>query len=391
MRSLKVVGAVVGKSNITLFLEGGTQEVLQQDAFRTQEILAKVMPDLAAGGEAVIDLDLYVTVGAVKFEEKINGDVKLTAGNTVIENGAALLPHVERAKLDGSKGFEGFLKKFGEIKRNYTRDELLKFLEHADLPFTDDGSILGYKILGQADGEYMTDHHSGRVRQRLGSLVYMPESKVDQSRALCSTGLHIAARPYLRGFWNSNSRLCLVKIQPKDVVSVPLNEHTKMRVSAYHIVKVFSQPVGQQIARDGKELHDIPESKQALEEAVAGIHGPIIERVEVRGYGEITVTPVETKIERVRKKVAKAVTRLRTKPDKTAPPRVAPYLVNALKKILKNKPELKSRDPEYLKKLAKAQNWLDKGRSLVWISENVGLDRNSMTANLKRPAPKKAA
>lgn len=395
MRQVTVTGAVVNKTGITLFFENGETQALAQEDFRTNDIMERIFPNLAKQQPAILNLDEFSI--AKKAEELTNGAVKAigVAGDKVkvgdhTIDADSIKMHIERAAIDGSKGFTRFMEKFAEIKRGHTAQELTKFLDGADLPVTDDGSILGFKILRGDQTEVMVDHHSGRVKQKLGSLVFMPDSKVDDNRRVaCSTGLHIANRNYLRGFWYSNSRLCLVKIQPKDVIAVPLNEVSKMRVSAYHIVKVFSKEDGEQIAAHNKAIHDIPTALKMLEEAVGGDHTPIIEKVEVTGNGQIVVTPVDVKVDRARRKQKKAVTVTQTTNKRVDMPKglkVEPKDVRLLKKLISNKPHLADQEPKYLRKLIKAQRMLDDGKSLRAISDKLKVDRDALSRNLIRKA-----
>jgi hypothetical protein len=315
MNKITVAGQLINKTGITLFLADGTSRVLPQDSWQTKEVLAAIMPQLAKNEMAKIDLDsfavekkLAAVAPGVRVKDKADGSMSVEMSNGKIKSADGLRSHMERAVYGGGHvGFNRFMGYVNESlrRRRYSIDELMVFLKGADLPIADDGTILGFKILNEQDKDgTMTDHHSGRVKQRLGSLVYMPNSKVDQSRALCSTGLHIAARGYLSGFWGhrSGSALCLVKIKPGDVVSVPQGETSKMRVSAYHIVKVFSKEDGQKIV-NGSNIEDLPTAAKMLAEAVVGNHEPILERVKVTGYGDIEVTKNEKAKPRVLKKL----------------------------------------------------------------------------------------
>lgn len=139
-------------------------------------------------------------------------------------------------------GFERFMSRLAAVarERKHTAQELLKFLEVADLPIADDGCIIGYKALKDSKNDKgertFYDHHTGKVPQRVGSRVEMPVEKVDDNRrVLCSNGLHIARRRYLTGY-GTGGVVTLVKIAPEDVISVPVGEPDKMRAAAYHIV-----------------------------------------------------------------------------------------------------------------------------------------------------------
>jgi hypothetical protein len=299
MNKVQVTGQLINKGGITLFLADGTSKILPQDSWQTKDILAAILPQLAEFKPAEIDLDAFAVskkiaaaVPSAKFSEH-GSKMSVTVENGTIKDAKGLLSHMERAVYGGhSKGFKTFMGYVNDSlkRRRYSMDEFMKFLEGADLPIADDGCILGFKVLNTPDSAgFMTDHHSGKVKQRLGSLVYMPNSKVDQSRALCSTGLHIAARSYLSGFHSGRSALCLVKIKPGDVVSVPYDETSKMRVSAYHIVKVFSKEDGNAIT-NGTKIETLKVAAKMLAEAVVGNHEPILETVKVTGMGEIVVT-----------------------------------------------------------------------------------------------------
>jgi hypothetical protein len=391
-----VTGAAVNNVGITLFFADGNTEVLPQASFRTADIVEAIMPKIAKGETAEIELGDF-SIGR-QIEELTHGAVtvaandsnKVQVGNHTVD-ADALQMHVDRAYADGAKGFKRFLEKFKEIKRQHTIDELTKFMKNADLPIADDGSIIGFKILAQVDEDTMVDHHSKKVRQHVGSLVYMPDSKVDDNRRVaCSTGLHIASRPYLKGFWYANSRLCLVKIQPKDVIAVPLNEDTKMRVAAYHIAARFSEQDGIDIAYHSQSIHDIPSALQLLSEVVAGQHAPISETVQVTGLGQIEVKKVEVKADRVQRKKQKPVKKItktsNSPKDAVKAAKIDPKDVRMLKKLIANRPHLADLDPKYLKKLVKAQRMLNDGGSLRQISDKLKLDRDALSRNLIRKA-----
>lgn len=400
MNKVTVIGSVINEGGVTLFFADGESRVLPQDEWRTQQITEKVLPGLMVAGHKGVEIDLDSYTIAKELEKAIgNPNIKVTEddkgaltiqtnGRVAIKDATALQQHIERALVgEGAKGFANFLKKFAEIKRQHTADELLHFLKRADMPFADDGSILAYKVLNFRDG-VMVDPHSGKVIQKLGSLVFMPESKVDDNRRVaCSTGLHIAARGYLGGGWGGaiGQRVCIVKIQPKDCIAVPLNEN-KMRVSAYHIVKVLGEEDGVAIANGKKNMTEGEAAHKLLEEAVGGDHVGILETVEVTGYGEIKITPIaQAKTERVKKKRSGKVSSQTTKRGEVV--KVHPANVNILKKLMKNS-DLSKFEPKHIKKLVQAQKMLEKGDSLRTIAGATGLDRDSLSLRLVR---KKAA
>src|SRR5262245_55579995 len=108
-----VTGAVVGKNAITVFLADGSPMQLPQDSWRTQDIMERIIPSLAAMQHPEIDLDEFslakkvTELTGVKATDAGDGKVTLHQGSTAIP-AAALEMHIERAAVDGSKGLKAF-------------------------------------------------------------------------------------------------------------------------------------------------------------------------------------------------------------------------------------------------------------------------------------------
>jgi len=118
-------------------------------------------------------------------------------------------------------------------------NELYRFLEACDLPFTNDGHFLAYKKVRND----FTDIHSGTFSNVVGTKVEIPRNKVDEdSERTCSYGLHVCSRSYLPCFgYEAGNKVVLVKVNPKDVVAVPKDyNNAKMRVCAYEVVDDIS-------------------------------------------------------------------------------------------------------------------------------------------------------
>ncbi len=114
-------------------------------------------------------------------------------------------------------------------------NELFLFIEQNELPITEDGHLIAYKIV-RAD---YTDIHSGTFNNRPGSICEMPRNQVDDNRQnTCSRGLHFCSRSYLSHYGNGRTDRCvLVKINPADVVSIPNDyNNAKGRTWRYEVV-----------------------------------------------------------------------------------------------------------------------------------------------------------
>ena len=111
-------------------------------------------------------------------------------------------------------------------------DELYGFLEKNNLPITPDGNFLAYKRVR----ENYFDVHSGTMDNSVGRVVEMPRNKVDDDKdKTCSTGLHFCSEGYLKHF--GGARTVIVKINPRDVVSIPGDyDNTKGRACRYEVI-----------------------------------------------------------------------------------------------------------------------------------------------------------
>jgi DNA-binding XRE family transcriptional regulator len=169
-----------------------------------------------------------------------------------------------------------------------TRDEIFKFLERHQLPITDDGCFIAYKAV---KSDY-TDCYSGTVSNKLGQVVTFPRKVADTNRRnLCSYGLHFASLQYVRGF--GGSKVMGIKINPRDVIAVPLSDEGKGRCIQYEVV--FE--LGEKNAQFNEKGHPLIESnviipvyKERLEllKAVLG-HPRVKERIAKKVLSEKTL------------------------------------------------------------------------------------------------------
>lgn len=323
MNVKSVIGAVAHiTGGVTLYTSKGQEIFLPSDSWSTQLILEKVTPYLSTKTPVDIDLSDYAierqvekkTNGLVRFVRKVGAKVSSLFSNNdgsthrveetiqkeslvAIINGKEIPgleqieSHLKHAAEHGSKGIEEFLRRVSNVidERGHSIQELLNFLNRADLPIADDGSIVAYKTL-YARSDFFVDCHTRRVPQRLGSRVSMPIGLVDADRRTqCSTGLHIARRHYLEYY--HGDVVTIVKIAPEDVIAVPASEPAKMRVAAYHIVGVLSDGAAKAIFQ-GRSIKGFSEDEKLLASVIAGDHIEVIENVVINGkYGQdIVVT-----------------------------------------------------------------------------------------------------
>lgn len=150
-------------------------------------------------------------------------------------------------------------------------DELYAFLEKGNLPITADGHFLAYK---KVRNDYL-DIHSGTMDNSVGKVVEMERNAVDDDKdRTCSTGLHFCSKDYLAHFGGFDSRTMILKINPRDVVSIPADySSTKGRACRYEVIDeinkdladAFVAPVQETAKVDGVNADMI---KAAVEAAV---------------------------------------------------------------------------------------------------------------------------
>ena len=128
-----------------------------------------------------------------------------------------------------------FLEKIMQNPSKRAVDELYKFLEHKNLPITEDGYFIAYKKIT----EDYKDYHSHSFNNSIGSVNEMPRNNVcDDFNVACSKGFHVGSLYYAtQEFAAGEGRVVLVKVDPADAVSVPKDcKQQKLRVCKYEVI-----------------------------------------------------------------------------------------------------------------------------------------------------------
>ena len=131
------------------------------------------------------------------------------------------------------------------------------FLEHQNIPLTEDGCFLAYKVVRN---DYF-DKYKGVIRNKVGDKPTIPRREVDDDRRKeCSYGLHVGGLAYSGpggSYWSHGDRCMIVKVNPADIVSVPLDyDANKMRVCAYEVVGEYVQPLDAPVYRNDNTRYD---------------------------------------------------------------------------------------------------------------------------------------
>src|SRR5690606_6721220 len=222
-----------------------------------------------------------------KFLEYFNKDIKEELvktgkihieGDTLYFNGIELHNSLTTRIIEMFKGgfpidhMMTFLENLMKNPSSSSVNELYTFLEHKNLPITDDGCFLSYKAVLTYNGEpfvdtngrdvvngCFVDKYSRRIRNNIGDVLEMPRNQVDDNRNVgCSTGYHVGALEYSgpNGWYSDNRTTTLiVKVNPADVVSVPADINcTKLRACKYEVVGVYKAPLNKPVYEEEDEL-----------------------------------------------------------------------------------------------------------------------------------------
>jgi len=189
----------------------------------TEEEIIKLI-DVSSSLEDYLDGNVQVIGGSVMYDGEVV-DNSLT--RRIIEFMREGLP------------FEPLVKLFDNLMKNIsyqTRTQLYDFLEHKNLPITEDGCFLAYKAV---NSDYK-DKYSGQLDNSVGQSVCIDRGRVDDDRDKgCSAGLHCGALDYVRDYGSEGGgdHIMIVKVNPVDAVSVPHDcQYQKLRVCKYEVV-----------------------------------------------------------------------------------------------------------------------------------------------------------
>ena len=219
--------------NLTLVLNNKSYQVLPDHI--NYKMILEALPT-ATSDELLEIVDIEKAVASFS-----DGLVEIKNGQVTYE-GEAVHGSISKRILEFmSKGLPFqplviFLKNLMENPSMQSQKELYDFLEHESLPITEDGHFLAYKAVRS---DYM-DKYRGTFDNHVGNVCEMTRSKVDDDRSRgCSNGLHAGALNYVAGYGSveSNDKIVIVKINPKDVVSVPSDcNYEKLRTCRYEVV-----------------------------------------------------------------------------------------------------------------------------------------------------------
>lgn len=239
------------------------------DEVDEEELLRLMQPALLAGRNLT------------RLSERVTFDgTNLLFDNDVID--AAIADHIlriieEGGNPDSYKALVAFLEKLYTNPSKESRDNLYQFIINHNITIDPDGDFYAYKGVkadgtsvfsgfGIVDGVSMNGH----LPNKPGSILEMPRSQVvSDSSIYCGIGLHAGSYNYARG--HAQGILLLVKINPRDVVSVPTDANcAKMRTCRY---KVVTQTQVQNMSTTATVILDTANDEDEISEVASIVDG----------------------------------------------------------------------------------------------------------------------
>jgi len=187
--------------------------------------------DIPSAIENYAEGKVSVTDGVLRYEDEEIHNTLTERIMSMMRDGFAFQPMIR------------FLANVLENHSNRAVQELYTFLENKNLPITEDGCFLAYKAV---TSDYK-DKWTNKIDNSVGETVSMQRRKVDDDCGVgCSDGLHCGAIEYVEGYRSEHSgdRVVIVKVNPKDVVSVPTDcECQKVRTCEYQVIADYEGPL----------------------------------------------------------------------------------------------------------------------------------------------------
>lgn len=228
----KVQAAIVSQDSITLVIDGHTTPITDShhnydeiralaashdyDAIAPLLDMVKAIVDFGVGRVTVED-------GMVMYDGVATHNAVTTRIMQMVEEGLAVDSMI------------AFLDNLMENPSYRSVQQLYGFLEVNDLPITEDGCFLAYRMCTND----WKDHRTGTMDNSVGAVVSMPRNQVNEDPdTTCSAGLHVCAQGYLGFYGSGNGRTILVKVNPAHVVAVPSDyDNAKMRVCEFTVLQ----------------------------------------------------------------------------------------------------------------------------------------------------------
>ncbi len=279
------IGMSYNNGVMTLFVKGRPFQAKPEDAFysKVQELLK--LEDNEDALYEVLTKKVVATPKPVAAPASVQIGKVLVQGGEVYYDGIKVHHAIaDRIKLFLTEGYPieplmRHLEKFLQNPSFASREEGFDFAQNKNLAIHEDGDLLCYKAVGMDWYDLFSRSDEGRrlkivpILNKPGCVVEIDRDKVDDNRSVdCSHGLHVGAMDYVTkyGGWQTddrNFRIIIVKVNPRDIVSVPKGHNfMKMRVCRYEVVSEYQSDLTKNLYK-GQETLEVHEAVKEKAEA----------------------------------------------------------------------------------------------------------------------------
>ena len=207
--------------------------------------------------------DLVVAKEEVKQQEGVvvNSDtVELVIDGQVVDPVLAdEVFSLERAGLP-TDGMINFIRKLYNNTSSTVVERLLDFIKVNGITVDSNVDIIGYKAVKND----WFDKYSGTISNAPGTTVRMKRHKVDDDHECgCSKGLHFGSLDYVATYGGGDDKIIIVRIDPANVVTVPLScNHKKVRTCEYYVIGEYNGKLRQSVYQATDNVEEMYDSDE---------------------------------------------------------------------------------------------------------------------------------
>lgn len=227
------MGFIKSVKEIVMFLKGKSYKVSSES--KSFEAIDKMLENGATEDELLQELDASQKVKKISngFVDIIGEQVFFKGEQVPNDCGRHILQLHESGEVDDR--FILFLENLMLNPNKEARKDLYTFILKGRMPITQDGHFCAYRVVSSD----WKDKHTGTMDNSIGATPKMDRSKCDSNRDnTCSSGLHFCSRDYIGSFYSTSDHLVMMKINPRDVVSIPSDYNdTKGRCCEFLVLK----------------------------------------------------------------------------------------------------------------------------------------------------------
>lgn len=253
----------ISSNSIILNFDGKTKNIAKEDSLY-QKVYSAIKEKRTDEIPSILNIEDNINKSSSKAIEISDG--------VAYVDGDAVQTHIsDRIVQYYNEGipYDGLVAFWRNLKLNPSaraRDRLFAFLDNGGHPFTDDGCFIAYKGV-TAD---FKDCYTQKFDNSIGAKPTMNRADVnDDPEITCAAGLHVASYSYVSSCYSSTQHI-IVKVNPKDVVSIPVDyNNQKMRTCGYEVMAVadgllkdthYSSP---DVEKDSSSSEEVVESSSS--------------------------------------------------------------------------------------------------------------------------------